>query len=89
MQWRYIDLRIECLPVRQTGNSKKDKYWREVQRQKPEERYLITLFQLRTPVFSHRDSFGRTPVKIKEVYRNESNCNKPDCRQASLQGQNQ
>ena len=51
MHWKYIGLRIEYLPVRQTGNSKKDKYWTEVRRQKPEEKQLITLFELRSPDF--------------------------------------
>ena len=66
MHWKYIGLRIECLPVRQTGNLKNDKYWTEVRRQKPEEKHLITLFELRSPDFSHRDSFGRPPVKKKK-----------------------
>ena len=73
--------------VRQTGNSKKDKYWTEVRRQKPEEKHLITLFELRSLDFSQWDSFGRTPVKKKKFI--ETKVTVSDCRQASLQGFNQ
>ena len=41
----------------------------EVRRQKPEEKHLITLFELRSPDFSHTDSFRRTPVKKKKFIK--------------------
>ena len=75
--WKYNGLRIEYLPVRQPGNSKKNKYWTEVRRQKPEEKHLITLFELLTPV--KKKKFIETKVSVinltavRQVYRDLTN----------------
>ena len=37
MNWKYIGLSFECLPVRQTGNSIKNLNWTEDGSQKTEE----------------------------------------------------